>query len=499
MNPKRLALVVAACAVVVHLGALRNGFSLDDIPIILLNPIVRGDAGAWRAFVEPYWPPDLGGKMYRPLPIVSYAADRLIGTMWWFHGVNVLWHAAAAVGLALFARRFAGDRAGLAAGLIFAVHPVHVEAIANVVGRAELMATAFAGLSVYAAITRRHPAWSAVAFAAGLLCKENAVVAPAIVAWAWIVGIDRPPRRTMAVQAAWWLGVAALYAAVRWQVLHPYARFDTIALTFVNQSPVAIRMTAIAALTDLVRLLVFPLHLRVEYSPNERTIVTSPFESSFLIGLVVIVWWVLLIVVARRRGRLVEAFGLGWIALAYLPVANILFPTGVVMAERTLYLPSAGFALALGALVARLETRRFAAVLALIVVAGGVRSALRVPIWRDDWSVTLSILRDSPLSYRGPARAGAMHQSARDPGRALIAYRNALKGFKDDPAIYVAAADAAFTLKQPALADSMLERANRLCFRCSGSLRVQATSALARGDSATADSLFARARLLEQP
>jgi hypothetical protein len=92
-----------------------------------------------------------------------------------------------------------------------------------------------------------------------------------------------------------------------------------------------------------------------------------------------------------------------------------------------------------------------------------------------------------------------MHQSARDPARALIAYRNALKGFKDDPAIYVAAADAAFTLKQPALADSMLERANRLCFRCSGSLRVQATSALARGDSATADSLFARARLLEQP
>jgi hypothetical protein len=499
MSPKRLALVVAACAIVAHVGVVFNGFALDDIPIITLNPLVRGVDGVWSAFLQPYWPPDLGGKMYRPLPIVSYAADGLIGTPWWFHAVNVLWHAGVAIGLALFARRLAGGRAALAAGLVFAVHPVHVEAIANVVGRAELMATAFAALSVYAAVTRRHPAWSAAAFAAGLLCKENAVVAPALVAWAWIVGIERPPRRAMAGYAVWWLGVAAAYAAVRWQVLHPYARFEAISPAFVNQSPVAIRMTAVAALTDLVRLLVFPARLRVEYSPNERSIVTSPLDSSFLIGCVVLAWWIMLLAVARRRGRTIEAFGLGWIALAYLPVANLLFPTGVVMAERTLYLPSAGFALALGALLAPLDRRRYAAILAVLVVVGGIRSALRVPVWRDDATVTLSILRDSPQSYRGPTRAGAMFQTARDPGRAFMAYRSALKAFDQDAAVYVAAADAAFTLHDPRGADSLLERANRICFRCSGLLRHQAASARARGDSATADSLFARARMLDQP
>jgi hypothetical protein len=309
--------------------------------------------------------------------------------------MNVLWHAGATVGVAWLAQRLAGDRVALASGIVFAVHPVHVEAVANVVGRAELMATLFTVLCVYATVTRRHPAWSAVAFAAGLLCKENAVVAPALAAWAWMVGIDRPPRRTMLVYAAWWLGVGALYGLVRWQVLQPYAHLDAIAATLVGEKPLSIRLTAVAALTDLVRLLVFPAVLRVEYSPAERTIVRMPDER-FWLGAAALALWVWLLVRTWRRGHKIEAFGLGWIGVAYLPVANFLFPTGVVMAERTLYLPSAGLAIALGAWMARSDNRTFALALIVLGLAGAIRTALRVPVWKDDRTVTLSILRDSP-------------------------------------------------------------------------------------------------------
>lgn len=494
----RMAVAVGACAIVVYIGSLLNGFALDDIAIISMNPLVRSPDGMWRAFGMPYWPAELGGKMYRPIPVASYAADGLIGQYWWFHLVNLFWHAGASVAVAWLARRFAGDRAGVAAGLLFAVHPVHVEAVANVVGRAELMATLFAALCVYAAVTRRHPAWSAAAFAAGLLCKENAVVAPALAVWAWVVGIDRPSRRVMATYVGWWLGVAALYAAVRWQVLHPYARFDALAPTFVGQSPFAIRLTAIAALTDVARLLVLPITLRVEYTPQERTIVTSLDDGRLVLGALVLAAWVWLLVRAWRSGRRVEAFGLGWIAVAYLPVANVLFPTGVVMAERTLYLPSAGLALVVGAALSRWDVRSFATALVVITVAGAARSAFRVPVWRDDRSVTLSILRDSPRSYRGPSRAGGILQEAHNPQRALEAFRGALEAYDGDAAIYIAAADAAYTLGRPALADSMLERANQICFRCTGALRLQAAAARTRGDSATADSLVARAARIDQ-
>jgi hypothetical protein len=262
---------------------------------------------------------------------------------------------------------------------------------------------------------------------------------------------------------------------------------------------VAIRLTAIGALLDVARLLVFPATLRVEYTPQERSIIDSPLDARFLLGFAVLALWAWRLVVAWRSGRRLEAFGLGWIALAYLPVANILFPTGVLIAERTLYLPSAGAALAVGAIVSHVQGRDFTLLVAVLTLLGAARSALRVPVWRDDRTVTLSILEDSPQSYRGPARAGAMFQTARDPARALSAYRAALQAFDRDPSVYVAAADAAFTLKQEAAADTLLSQANRYCFRCTGALRVQASSARQRGDTATARWLLQRAWLIDQP
>src|SRR2546428_8823352 len=98
---------------------------------------------------------------------------------------------------------------GQVAGLLFAVHPVHVEAVATVVGRAELMAAVFVVLAVYAALGRAHAGWSAVALAFGLLSKENAAVAPALVVWAWILGLDRPDRRRMVSLFVGWVLVGA--------------------------------------------------------------------------------------------------------------------------------------------------------------------------------------------------------------------------------------------------------------------------------------------------
>ena len=197
MTARRLYLVVAACAVVVYLGALWNRWALDDIPIIYYNPLVHSLSGTWRAFVSPYWPRELGGQLYRPVTIASYALDWRIGHVTWFHGVNLLWHAAASVMVAVLVRRWSGDSAALVSGLLFAVHPVHVEAVANVVGRAELMAALFALLAVYAALERDSVGWSVAALLAGLLCKENAAVVPGLIVWGWMLGLGRPSRRRM--------------------------------------------------------------------------------------------------------------------------------------------------------------------------------------------------------------------------------------------------------------------------------------------------------------
>lgn len=491
MSGRRLYGVVAACAAVVYIGALWNRFAVDDLYIIVWNPLVHSFAGVWQAFGAPYWPAELGGKLYRPLAVATYALDGLVGDAPWFHGVNLLWHAAASVAVAALARRWSGPAAALVAGLLFAVHPVHVEAVANVIGRAELMAALFAALSVYAALVSDRLGWSALTLLGGLLSKENAAVVPALIVWGWMLGLGRPPRRRMGAYAATWLAIAVAYGIARWAVLHPYGRIHDIAPVFVGASPVAIRVTAVSALADVARLLVFPLTLRVDYGPAERTLVSNLLDHRFLGGFVCLVLWAALLWRAWRTRRTVAAFGLGWIAIAILPVANLFFPVGVLVAERTLYLPSVGLALAVGGLLQDLAGRRLLWAAAVILLAGGARTALRVPVWHDDKAVTLSILEDSPRSYQGPARTGALFQSARRPAEALDAFHNALTLFGRDASVYIAAADAAFTLGRPQLADSLLSHSQQVCFRCDGLYRTQARAARSRGDSLTADSILA--------
>ena len=490
---RRLYLVVAACALVPYLPALWNGFAMDDLYIIVWNPLVHSLQGAWRAFGGPYWPPDLGGQMYRPLPLATFAVDWSVarGHPALFHAMNLLWHTAAAIAVTALARRLGDWTAALVAGVIFAVHPVHVEAVANVIGLGELMAAVGVCLAVYAALVRQSVWWSGAALLLGLLSKENAVVAPALIVWAWIVGpplVLRPARRGVLVFVASWVVIAGAYLAVRATVLHPYARLHATAPVFLGESAFAGRLTAVAALGDVMRLLIFPLTLRVDYAPAERTVVQSIMDGRFAIGLACLAVWAALLMLAWRRRRRLEAFGLGWVAITFLPVSNLLFSTGILLAERTLYLPSVGLALAAGTWAARLAPQRLRAVLVLLVLTGGIRSGLRTPVWHDDFSVTQSILEDSPDSYRGPARMAAIYQSHRQPAQALAALREAAKIYDRDPSVFVAAADAAITLGRPRLADTLLMRAEQLCYQCPGYYRTQALAARSRGDSAVADS-----------
>src|SRR6266576_3376059 len=324
---------------------------MDDLYIIVWNPLVHSLHGAWRAFGGPYWPPDLGGQMYRPLPLATFAVDWSVarGHPALFHAMNLLWHTGAALAVTALARRLGDWTAALVAGVIFAVHPVHVEAVANVVGLGELMAAVGVCLAVYAALVRQSVMWSGAALLLALLSKENAVVAPALIIWAWIVGpplVQRPDRRAIGAFVTSWVVIAGAYLLALGTVLSPFERLHATAPIFLGESAFAGRLTALAALVDVARLLVFPLTLRVDYSPAERTIVRSLLDVRFALGLACLALWIVLLVLAWRRKRQLELFGFGWIAIAFLPVSNLLFSTGVLIAERTLYLPSAGLALA---------------------------------------------------------------------------------------------------------------------------------------------------------
>jgi len=182
----------------------------------------------------------------------------------------------------------------------------------------------------------------------------------------------------------------------------------------------------------------------------------------------------------------VEAYGLGWIAIAYLPISNLIVPHGVVMAERLLYLPSVGLALATGAALDRLPRQRFALALVVLVTAGAIRSALRVPVWRDNRTAALAMIRDAPLSYRSWDYLGWEYLWARRDERALESFRRAGSIYPGDARMHLAAAHMAYVSGRITLADSLLARADSVCPRCPTAYRNQASAAQLRGDTAAA-------------
>ncbi len=496
----RLAAGVATLAVIVYAGAVANGFALDDVALVAENTIVHDPSGLWRAFAMPYWPPTLGGyHLYRPLAVATYTLDWLVapGRAWWFHAVNVGWHAGASAAVALLARRWVGDAGGWVAGALFAVHPVHVEAVANVVGRTELVAAMFAILAVWLALERDSLVGSAVAWALGLLAKETAAVVPGLIAAAWLLGIRRPPGRRVVTYVAVWGLIGAAFALVRAVVLAPYADVLGTAIVFRGQSPLAVRLTAVAALTDVARLLVFPLTLRADYSPNERTAVTGFGDLRFVAGLACLAGWAALMWLLARRHRRVEAFGLIWIGIALTPVANLFFRAGVLVAERTLYLPSVGLSLAAGAgfggwwTGAGTRARQLAtAGVVVAIVAGGVRAAQRVPVWKSTDTVYQSIVRDSPRSYAGPLFGGTLAEGEGRYADALEAFRRAAQILPTDNRLTLRAAELAYRLERPALADTLLAHIDSTCIHCEAFFQGAALSARSRGLTAVADSLL---------
>ena len=390
-------------AAAVAAPSIRNGFVADDHWIIAERPLLQHPPSLGAVLEEPYWPVGFGGSLWRPIVLASYALDyRLGGSPHWFHAVNVLWAALATALLTLLACRLSDPVTGLVTGLLFAVHPVHVEAIANVVGRAELMAAAaYAGALLCALNVERRPAYAigvalCAAFAIG--CKELAATLPAAIVLV-CVGRGSGVRTALRPAAAALMPILGYYVAHEWVGAGVLSAGGTA--PGLEHLGMLERAWAMLPLTlEWWRLLLFPAHLSADYSPGE-VVVSTGFTLWHVAGAVV---WVAAAWAAWRWRKTVPgvALGLVWLVVTVSPVANIVLPTELLIAERTLYLASFGFVFALASLgmVWPWPARRRLAVTALVVALWAGRSITREPVWHDDEALFQAAKHDAPRSYR---------------------------------------------------------------------------------------------------
>ena len=401
-------------AALVYANTLSNGFAQDDHYYIVGNQDIRN--APWRLLSTAYV---LSG-VYRPVTMLSYALNYWTLGMqpFGFHLLNLLLHGAVTVLLyRLIITLLAAPRAALAAAALFAVHPIHTEAVAAAVGRAELLAAALLLAGWLFHLSGRFTL-AAAAFLLAMLSKESAAVVVALVPLG-----DYVSRR---IPARWGLvyGRYAIAFAVFFDLQWNAGGMRGGEMVAVNDNPLAPLpggwrvLNALRVAWKYVALQLYPATFSADYSFNAVPVYREfgalmPAALGALAVLAIWVWSLL-----RRTG---VALALGIYLIGFALTANVLLPIGTIMGERLAYFPSAGLCLLAGLGWQWLQSRPRTAALALLVVACtalAARTVVRNRDWRDDTALWTAAARAVPSSAKARHNLGVIYMNAGDLVRA---------------------------------------------------------------------------------
>ena len=494
-------------ALLAYASSLGNGFALDDTWFIVQNEVVTEGRFA-EALTDASWPGALEGSgNYRPLALGSFALE---WALWGddplgFHVVSVVAHAAVSVLVFYLLLHFAGTVPALAGAVFFAIHPVHTEAVANVMGRSELYA-AIAYLLACLLYLRARPLLGddpsapasralrllglVVLFLLACLSKEIAVTLPAVlIAFEVYRDGEAPWWRRVQGEALTCIGLVAAmacYVIVRWNALGAVTG-ESPAAGLLSLDTSERIMTALTVWPHYLRLLVFPLDLSSDYSPAVL-LMTRQVDLDVLLGAFVLAGTLFAAVRLRESAPLV-ALGCAWFFIAISPVSNLFVRSDILLAERTLYLPSVGAAFVVAWATARLrmvssDQLRLAGGAAM-VVAGTLltaRTVVRNPTWKDTLTVLITLNEDHPESWMSQRTQAISLRGMGDLPAAAAAWERALEIAPDHYQLLVEAAEFFDDTGDVRRAEQLFTRAIELLPRHPVAYRRMAERRLLRGD-----------------
>ena len=424
-----IALLVLGMAIGVYWNSVHNEFvNMDDLDGVVRNKYIRSLS---VQNIKDIFTPGVAGA-YQPVRTLSYAIDyhfwklNPVG----YHLTNILCHAGSTLLVLLIGYRVTKDRLlSCLASLLFAVHPVHVEAVTWVSGRRDVLASVLVLLSFYCFlrfVRSTKPlsskiVWYGISLIVGilgLLSKASAVVLLPFLLLCDVCFLLphhqgwREKLSDMGKRVPYYL---PFFLATLWfmQVFISVSRASGVARASYHGSPLATFLIMVRVFAEYVSMLCVPHQLSLTYGIQP---VVSFWEPSFLLAVVVLFVIAGGTVLAWKRTKLV-VFSVCWFFIGLGPVSNII-PISVVKADRYIYLPSVGFCLAIGWFLARCLTwcarqvsgsasaRKLLLAsygLLLVGLIGGYAALTieRNRDWKDSetlWTATLETHPDSPIA-----------------------------------------------------------------------------------------------------
>lgn len=366
----------------------------DDPGLVIDNPSIRSLSP--KNIVSIFTP--RAGKTYQPVRVLSYAIDYATGKLnpFIYHLHNVILYAINVFLVYLILIRLTNFRVAFWAGVCWAFMPVHIESVAWVAARKEVLAGAFFFLSLLLYIdfrqTNRNKALyflSLLAFILAILSKPTAVVLPLIL---FIYESLKGKEKRLIYHLPYWLpnililAYFLLFGGAKKPAYHGGGLVPTI-------------------FTDMFIILRYWINAFLPFwlSPRYLIIVKNIFPGwRVVLGLIFVIFLLVVAFTSSRKRQLIT-FSIAWFFISLLPVLNFV-PISTMMADRYIYFASFGQALVFGLVVDSLGKRfRFASYVAgayllmLLVVSISMSR-----IWRNSytlWSYTLKREPNHPLAY----------------------------------------------------------------------------------------------------
>jgi tetratricopeptide (TPR) repeat protein len=412
-----VAVLLLSAAIIPYINTLSNEFVFDDISLIIHNDEIK-------------YPVNFIKYLQRPRG-VKFITHIIEYQLWGlnplpYHVTNILLHSFCTISLyLLLSLLFSGYRIPFIVGLLFATHPVHTEAVAAVSNRNEMLAMFFFIWSFFFyVIKNKNIAFyflSLCSFTIALFSKEAAVVTLPVLLILYDTLFNKADKKDLIRNARYYLPygiIIILFLSFIIFVLSIYPKSiePRVSELFLQLSFPSYTYVACKSFLMYLKLIVLPINLNVEHL---LSIPVSFWEWKVLVSLLSLIFFIVITIKMHRLSKAVS-FGLAWFFITLLPLLNLIYPlTPYFVAERYLYLPSAGFCLIIGVMLDRIMRANISIdplltpirisilLLAAILCLYSGFTIRRNADWRTSYTLWSKTVTQSPESSR--ANIGLAH------------------------------------------------------------------------------------------
>ncbi|OHB17376.1 MAG: hypothetical protein A2749_01985 [Parcubacteria group bacterium RIFCSPHIGHO2_01_FULL_45_26] len=336
-----LTMVCVATAFILFGNSLNGTYTLDDNDVLNNREILRSIKSFPKIFTSTWQPDEPWAGTYRPLTLLSFAINFIfLESTFGLHFVNVLLQALNVFLIYGVVSKFTSKRIACLSALLFMFLPIHVESVASIVGRKELLGLFFVLLSLWWFFDKKY-FLSSSAFLLALLANDFSISLLPLTGFLLLIQSGSFARAFKT--GFYYIMPLPVYFLLRYLALGRYAfgggSIDPVMNPLMYVSLKERVFTAFSHLYLYIQKTFYPLTLSPDYSFNQVPIIKNILTSrQAMLGLLFFAGLLLLFVVSRKDFKIILALFM----VPYLVMSNIFFATSGTLAERYWYLPSFG-------------------------------------------------------------------------------------------------------------------------------------------------------------